>query len=239
MDERQLWEEYARVYDRVYQEIGANRELLAQMVSTAGITSCMSVLDLCGGTGNLLLALAEKDLRPHVSILDRSLDMLAQAEPKARRYGGLVAIRQADLDQPAETWGVDPHRQFDCIIDCNGSYTLNDPAATLRELAKLAKPGAVLVQTVPKPGANVKAIFDSEIERRAALGKDPDAERGPLMEQLLPVIKCNEALLRLYGPRFFTPEQVESALRTSGWDPIMITEAYCGTNSLAHAVLAA
>jgi ubiquinone/menaquinone biosynthesis C-methylase UbiE len=108
----------------------------------AGLTEGMSVLDVGSGLGDVALLVADiAGSGGHVLGVERDA---ATAEKARRRvesegYSGLVDIEIADLND------FDVETRFDALV---GRYVLQylpDPAAALRRLTRLVRPGGVIV----------------------------------------------------------------------------------------------
>ena len=112
-----------------------------QFMLEAGIAEGMHVLDVGSGAGDVSL-LVEKIVGPqgHVVGVDRSSVAVAKACARAEQLAlKNVSFYQSDL----ETLQLD--RRFDAIV---GRYVLcfqPDPAATIRLIAKLARPGGIVL----------------------------------------------------------------------------------------------
>ena len=88
---------YAPAYDLLYREkdYDAEVELLGRLFHRYGNGPVQSILDLGCGTGNHALRLAAKGYR--VVGVDRSAEMLAIADRKAREQGVNLRVHQADI----------------------------------------------------------------------------------------------------------------------------------------------
>jgi demethylmenaquinone methyltransferase/2-methoxy-6-polyprenyl-1,4-benzoquinol methylase len=100
------------------------------------------VLDLCTGTGDLLIEALRRDTSRRGVGLDLSTSMLTRAEGKLARAGmgaraGLVAGDAQRL--PARSGS------FDGALVAFGIRNVGDPAAALSELSRVLRPGGRLV----------------------------------------------------------------------------------------------
>jgi demethylmenaquinone methyltransferase/2-methoxy-6-polyprenyl-1,4-benzoquinol methylase len=93
------------------------------------------VLDVATGTGMVAFALARRGCR--VVGLDQSEDMLGQAEAKLRREPGLeVSFVRGEAERLPF-----PEGRFDGLSFTYLLRYVDDPEATLRELARVVRPG--------------------------------------------------------------------------------------------------
>jgi 2-polyprenyl-3-methyl-5-hydroxy-6-metoxy-1,4-benzoquinol methylase len=115
----------------------AERSEFAQMLDRA-IPGDATVLDLGCGTGQMSLYLARAD-RVVVGA-DLSLPSLRLAAAAARRFGLRVRFVQTDLHQPAL-----PEAAFDVVYSSGVLHHTPDPRAAFARVARLAKPGGMIV----------------------------------------------------------------------------------------------
>ena len=129
-------------YDRLAEvlSMGQNGRWRHAMVDHIAPASPRVVLDVASGTAGVALQLAERTSADVVGV-DLTLEMLAQgarnvaaAEQDARIQ--LVAGRAEQLPFPGGT--------FDALTFTYLLRYVDDPAATLRELARVVKPGATV-----------------------------------------------------------------------------------------------
>jgi ubiquinone/menaquinone biosynthesis C-methylase UbiE len=112
------------------------------LAAFAGVSKGQLVLDAAGGEGRQAAELAAAGAR--VLLLDRSADALAGAGDAARL--GVARVRGDLRALPF------PAAAFDAVILRAVLHHLTDPAVGLREAARVAKPGGVVVlvdKTVP------------------------------------------------------------------------------------------
>jgi demethylmenaquinone methyltransferase/2-methoxy-6-polyprenyl-1,4-benzoquinol methylase len=93
-----------------------------------------SVLDVATGTGLVAQALLRRGF--HVTGLDQSPDMLFEAQS---RFGGAVDLVEASATQIPFADG-----RFDHLTVTYLLRYVDDPAATLRELARVVRPGGTI-----------------------------------------------------------------------------------------------
>ncbi|MFJ6671507.1 class I SAM-dependent methyltransferase [Actinosynnema sp. NPDC091369] len=97
-----------------------------------------TVLDLAGGDGADALRLARQG--HHVTVVDRSAEMPAEAERAFAEAGLPVRLVRSDLaDLPGSVPGP-----YDVVLTHNVIQYLPDPAATLRAAVDLVAPGGLL-----------------------------------------------------------------------------------------------
>jgi len=111
-----------------------------RMLSDAGLRAGMHVLDLGCGLGDVSLLAAELvGEQGSVLGMDTSASVLQLAHERAQAAGfSHVAFLVGNIDEMALT------QQFDAIIGRLILMYLQEPAAMLRRLAKLLRPGGVL-----------------------------------------------------------------------------------------------
>ena len=137
---RELFDRIAPEYDRLNDllSLGLHRLWKRQAVAWLQPVPGQRLLDLCCGTGDLALLLAEK-VRPAGLVLglDAAAAPLVQARRRASRCPWLpLEFRQADAQatELADGWA-------DGAVMAYGLRNLADPAAGLQELRRLLRPG--------------------------------------------------------------------------------------------------
>ena len=112
-----------------------------QVAIEQGVASL--VLDVATGTGRLpFFLLAEPTFAGHVIGLDASAGMLAQAAVKLAEQGNRAALVHAPAgDLPF------PDNAFAAVTCLEALEFLPDDAAALREMARVLRPGGVLLTT--------------------------------------------------------------------------------------------
>ena len=158
---RDLFDRIAPSYDRLNDtlSLGLHRLWKRQAIAWLLPRPGQRLLDLCCGTGDLALVLAEK-VRPGGLVL--GLDAAAAPLQQARRRAGRrpwlpLEFRQGD----ALATGL-PEGWADGAVIAYGLRNLADPAAGLRELRRLLRPGgraAVLDFNRPQDPAGATAVF--------------------------------------------------------------------------------
>ena len=205
---RALFERVAPSYDRLNDllSLGLHRLWKRQAIAWLAVQPGQRLLDLCCGTGDLALLLAE-GVRPGGLVLglDAAAAPLALARRRAARQPWLpLDFQQGDALATglADGWA-------DGAVMAYGLRNLSDPAAALRELRRLLRPGgraAVLDFNRPGDSAGRTAAFQRLYLRRVVV---------PLARQagLEPEYAYLEASLR----RFPTGVEQEQLAREGGF----------------------
>jgi ubiquinone/menaquinone biosynthesis C-methylase UbiE len=133
---RRRYDETADLYDRRYEEI--------QRVKYAAVMKNLPdgkkrLLDLGCGTGMFLQELSGR--AKFVVGVDVSPEMLRMANVRH----GRAALVQADADALPFADG-----SFDAVVSVTLLQNMPDPAATVREVARVLRPGGVAILTVLK-----------------------------------------------------------------------------------------
>lgn len=125
--------------------------------------------DIGCGTGGLAVRLCPYYSAAELTLLDLAPAMLRQAERKLRRHGcpgGQVRAVAAD----AEAWAAaQPEGSYDLIVSSAAFQWFNAPAATLRRLVQLLRPGGLLAFATFLPGT---------LHELHAAFRQADAEQG-------------------------------------------------------------
>ena len=179
---RDLFDRIAPAYDNLNDllSLGLHRLWKRQAVAWLAPAPGQRLLDLCCGTGDLALVLAEK-VRPGGLVLgvDAAAAPLERARERARRQPWLpLEFRQGDAaatDLP-QAWA-------DGAVMAYGLRNLPDPAAGLQELRRLLRPGgraAVLDFNRPADAQGGTAAFQRFYLRQLVV---PLARRAGLEPQ--------------------------------------------------------
>jgi len=168
---RALFERVAPSYDRLNDllSLGLHRLWKRQAVAWLQVQPGQRLLDLCCGTGDLALVLAEQ-ARPGGLVLglDAATAPLELARRRAARQPWLpLEFRQGDALATGlgDGWA-------DGAVMAYGLRNLSDPAAALRELRRLLRPGgraAVLDFNRPSDPAGSTATFQRLYLRRVVV----------------------------------------------------------------------
>lgn len=222
-----FWGAYSYVYDTISRLI-PYRDLMERVVEMANIKTDHGILDAGCGTGNLELELAKTGRAVKIMAIDSSPTMLARAKLKSPIA---VGFRQIDLNSGLNSQGV--FGPFDAILSVNVLYALDKPEKTLKRLANVAAPDAVMVQSLPKQGAKLLPILWHH--RREAIRRSEKHHIFRLTLRLLVVALFNVVImLRHSSGKYHFPskdEVIEWHLK-AGWDVSSIESAYAGQNWL-------
>lgn len=188
---RRLFESIAPRYDLLNDvlSLGLHRLWKRQLIHHLRPARGEQWLDLCCGTGDLALTLAAK-VRPggHVLGLDAAEAPLQEARRRARSRPWLP------LDfQRADALATDlPSAGFDGAVMAYGLRNVADPAAALRELRRLLRPGgrAGILDFNPWPADTPEGRFQRLYLRRIVV---PAASVAGLGEQYAYIERSLEA----------------------------------------------
>ena len=136
-DARRIFAGIGATYERAgaLLSFGQDARWRERLVSLLDAGSGDAVLDVATGTGLVARAIAER-YRCEVVGLDRSADMLGAA---AARNGHIPLVRARAESLPF------PDESFDHLTFTYLMRYVDDPAATLRELARVVRPGGRIV----------------------------------------------------------------------------------------------
>ena len=137
----------------------------AEIAAWLGLAPGVRLLDVCCGSGGPSLALAERT-GCHVTGLDVEPMGVARARAaaEARGLAGLTEFRTADCGAPLPF----ADGGFDAISCVDAINHLPDRAGTLREWARLLRPGGRLLYT--DPCVLTGPVAKAELDVRADLG---------------------------------------------------------------------
>ena len=127
--------ETASMYERRYKQIQREK----YEIVTKNLPRVSKILDLGCGTGMLLSELARRS--GFVVGIDSSPGMLELA----RKREGSAALVLADADHLPFA-----DRSFDAVISVTLLQNMPNPAATIREVARVAKQGGIMILTTLK-----------------------------------------------------------------------------------------
>jgi ubiquinone/menaquinone biosynthesis C-methylase UbiE len=237
MQDETLWHDYAQVYDEVLNVL-PYRNLLLELVGHAAIGNGMRLLDACCGTGNLLWALNQQGVNCEVTGIDSSPDMLERVRPKISHYAGSVNLVEADMDAPVDKWGTKD--KFDRFIFNNCLCLIKEPSEVLKKAAAIARPGAILVASTPRPNPNINELLEEHLQLSEEAGISREDALQRMMPKLQPILACNERLMKRYGDSYHLPSEpkLREWFNDSGWEITELTTAYASQNWLVAARLA-
>ncbi len=140
-----LYDVYAGRYDDIkqYDPVTEDYFLARPIMQRLTHVRAPLVLDVATGTGRLPLALLEQlDFQGRVVALDLSRKMLAGAAPKLAPYGNRAALLHLRAERLPFL-----NNTFDLVTCLEALEFMMDPRAVLRELARVLRPGGLLVLT--------------------------------------------------------------------------------------------
>jgi ubiquinone/menaquinone biosynthesis C-methylase UbiE len=140
-----LYDVYARRYDGIkqYESYGEDLYLARPILKRLSPVTAPLVLDVATGTGRLPLALLERPLfQGRVIGLDLSRRMLTVAAEKLAPHRNRVTL----MHGPAEALPF-PDNTFDLVTCLEALEFMMHPREVLRELARVLRPGGLLVLT--------------------------------------------------------------------------------------------
>jgi len=142
----------------------------------ADVSACSSALDAFTGTGDVALMLADRVASEGEVIgVDYSPAMVDRARLKAAARGRRCRFEVADvLELPFED------NRFDAVTASGGLRGLDDPAAAVQEMVRVARPGARIVVLEITPPRHLRGIHHTVLKFAmpavgGLLGGDPDA----------------------------------------------------------------
>jgi demethylmenaquinone methyltransferase/2-methoxy-6-polyprenyl-1,4-benzoquinol methylase len=118
--------------------LGIDKGWRREMVKAARLTGESRVVDLCSGTGDVALAIADQAAPAEIVATDFTPEMLAVAEKKAVAYTGPTTLEFEWAD--AQDLPFDDET-FDVATVAFGVRNLPDRAANFREVVRVLKPG--------------------------------------------------------------------------------------------------
>ena len=146
---RDIWDEGAPIYDRIYANNVPYHRSHAAMVDMLPKDRPLQVLDLGAGTGLVGLRVLERVPESRVTCLEFSANMVAEARRKLASFGDRASFVCADM----VTWT--PPQAYDAIVTCNALvYRDIGLGECYAKYARALKPGGVLLNsTVVKTDA--------------------------------------------------------------------------------------
>ena len=132
---------YVRAYAQFIKTIAA-------MGYLTHLATGSSVLDCGIGTAAFSLALAQNvPARVQIHGIDLSEAMVQQAEARLPHKGIAATIRSGDVCELPY-----PDHSFDAVLSAHMLEHLSNPAAGLREMVRVLRPGAPLLLSLTRPG---------------------------------------------------------------------------------------
>jgi len=139
---QQLFTPLPQRYDRLAEvlSMGQNGRWRRAMIDHVAPSAPGLVLDVASGTAGVALQLAERT-PAHVIGVDLTVEMLAQG---VRNVGAAGQQKRVQLVAGRAEQLPFPDRTFDALTFTYLLRYVDDPAATLRELARVVKPGSAV-----------------------------------------------------------------------------------------------
>lgn len=141
---RNMFNRIAPSYDRINTilSFGADRRWRRRFVALAAERGATRVLDMATGTGEVAVALAQKQADCHIVGADISCEMLAGAKEKIERenLAGRIELAEADVEQLPFADG-----EFDLATVVFGVRNFPDQARALAELKRTLRVGGELL----------------------------------------------------------------------------------------------
>jgi demethylmenaquinone methyltransferase/2-methoxy-6-polyprenyl-1,4-benzoquinol methylase len=161
---RWLFAPLAGTYDRYAQlaSFGQDPRWRRFLVSTVRATPESTVLDVATGTAAVAIELARRYGCSVVGV-DQSAEMLAEGRRRIERAG--LASRVRLVEARAESLPFEP-ASFDALTFTYLLRYVDDPGATLRELARVVRPGGIVgsLEFFVPPGSVTRALWDFYVD---------------------------------------------------------------------------
>jgi len=205
--------------------------MLDEIVDLLELPSSAKVADLGCGTGNLPELILNSGVDCTVTGVDSSPSMLARAKKKC---GDAVNFVHADLNTSLRAQGITETFGYMAIV--NSLYPTDDPHATLKHAAGIARPGATLVVSTPIAGAKPLEILRVHGELARASHKPPQTFRLFLSLFMVYLINLFIKLLGEAGPyHFATEDDIRTWFADTGWQVLDVHKTYGDQNWLIKA----
>jgi demethylmenaquinone methyltransferase/2-methoxy-6-polyprenyl-1,4-benzoquinol methylase len=138
-----MFERIARRYDLLNHVLSGNLDRRWRRIVARGlpVEAGARVLDLCGGTGDMSLAVWRHVPEARVVCCDFAHSMLVRAARKFRRRGADDRCSIVEADALRLPFGAG---RFDAVTLAFGLRNLADPGTGLAEIRRVLRPGGVL-----------------------------------------------------------------------------------------------
>ena len=216
----------ARRYDlnnRLH-SFGRDQAWRSAAVRAAAVRPGEHILDCACGTGDLTLAFATRSPAATVTGTDFTPEMLALAEPKARRLGpaaGRVRFQWADAqDLPF------PEASFDVVSIAFGIRNVQDVPRALAQFFRVLRPGGRLV------------VLEFDTPRNPLVRRANALYAGRIMPLTATLIAADRSGAYKYLPRsvntFLDRDQLAAAIQAAGFErptarPLTLGVCICTT----------
>ncbi|MGH3066351.1 MAG: class I SAM-dependent methyltransferase [Gaiellaceae bacterium] len=151
---RELFAPLGSTYDRVGAVLSLGQDPLWRRFLVSRLPPGGHVLDVATGTGLVAAELLRRGYS--VTGLDQSPEMLAGAR---RRFGDRVELVESSAESLPFADGVFDHLTFTYLL-----RYVDDPAATLAELARVVRPGGTVASLeFGVPGGLARPLWDSYV----------------------------------------------------------------------------
>src|SRR5206468_7314749 len=151
LDARRLFAPLGPTYDRMGAMLSLGQDPLWRRFLVSRLPPRGHVLDVATGTGLVAAELLRRGFR--VTALDQSTEMLAEAN---RRFGGRVELVEASAEALPFGDGSFDHLTVTYLL-----RYVDDPAATLAELARVVRPGGVVASLeFAVPGGPARPLWE-------------------------------------------------------------------------------
>lgn len=138
---KEMFDSIAPYYDFLNNVIslGQHKAIKKKIIIESGIENFSSVADLCCGSGDISLLLAQ--MNPHICVtaVDFSESMLAIARSKCVKYKNVNLIQANVMELPFQD------DSFDAAVISFGLRNLPDIDLALKEIRRIVKPGGTVV----------------------------------------------------------------------------------------------
>jgi ubiquinone/menaquinone biosynthesis C-methylase UbiE len=161
-----LYNHWAKRYDQDKRDSQAHdpERLARPLMQALAEIPAPAVLDLATGTGRLPLALLKEGFTGHVTALDISEGMLAQAAAKLMPYASrLTLLKQTGFPLPFDD------ESFDAVCCLEALEVMPEMETPLRELHRLLKPGGILLTSRGTEASGRKAKVVAAADFRSLL----------------------------------------------------------------------
>ena len=137
---RKFFDGLAPKYDRLNEVItlGMHRRYKKQVADRVPVSDGDLVLDICTGSGDMAMLLAERLVNGYVIGADVSQEMLSVARTRAQRFSN-IEFRYADAMRLPFA-----DKSFDACVMGYGLRNLTDVRQGIRELVRVTRPGGTI-----------------------------------------------------------------------------------------------